>query len=90
MWWTASTRRASVDSRRGGIALRGVSGAARPAGTDALELSERKLIDQAKALPHQADGASESEVYREMRKTAMDRSMKLADIARQILQRPLV
>ena len=54
-----------------------------------LELSERKLLDQAKAYLIKQTGASESEVYREMRKTAMDRGMKLADIARQILQRPL-
>jgi len=54
-----------------------------------LELSERKLIDQAKAYLIKHTGATESEVYREMRKTAMDRGMKLADIARQILHRPL-
>ena len=54
-----------------------------------LELSERKLIDQAKAHLIKQTGATESEVYREMRKTAMDRGMKLADIARQVLQRPL-
>jgi response regulator NasT len=52
-----------------------------------LELSERKLIDQAKALLIKQTGASEPEVYREMRRAAMDRSLKLADIARQILQR---
>ncbi len=54
-----------------------------------LELSERKLIDQAKAHLIKQTGATESEVYREMRKTAMDRGMKLADVARQVLQRPL-
>ena len=54
-----------------------------------LELSERKLIDQATALLIKQTGASEPEVYREMRRAAMDRGLKLADIARQILQNPL-
>jgi response regulator NasT len=52
-----------------------------------LELSERKLIDQAKALLIKQTGASEPEVYREMRRAAMDRGLKLADIARQVLQK---
>lgn len=51
-----------------------------------LELSERKLVDQAKALLIRQTGASEPEVYREMRRAAMDRGLKLADIARQILR----
>ena len=55
-----------------------------------LELSERKLIDQAKALLIKQTSASEPEVYREMRRAAMDRGLKLADIARQILQKPPV
>mgnify|MGYP002335846592 FL=1 len=52
-----------------------------------LELAERKLIDRAKALLIKQTGASEPEVYREMRRAAMDRGMKLVDIARQILQK---
>ncbi len=52
------------------------------------ELSERKLIDRAKALLIKHSGASEPEVYGEMRRAAMDRGLKLADIARQILQKP--
>ncbi len=52
-----------------------------------LELSERKLIDRAKALLIKQTGASEPEVYREMRRAAMDRSLRLVDIARQILQK---
>lgn len=52
-----------------------------------LELNERKLIDRAKALLIKQTGASEPEVYREMRRAAMDRGMKLADIARQIVQK---
>ncbi|OZA42678.1 MAG: response regulator, partial [Hydrogenophilales bacterium 17-61-76] len=54
-----------------------------------LELSERKLVDQAKAHLIKQTGASENEVYRQMRKTAMDRGMKLADVARLVLQNPL-
>ena len=52
-----------------------------------LELAERRLIDQAKAQLIRQTGAAEPEVYREMRRAAMDRGMKLADIARQILQK---
>lgn len=52
-----------------------------------LELSERKLIDQAKTLLIKQTGASEPEVYRELRRAAMDRGMRLVDIARQVLQK---
>ncbi len=52
-----------------------------------LELSERKLIDQAKAALIRQTGASEPEVYHEMRRAAMDRGLKLADIARQVLHK---
>jgi len=52
------------------------------------ELSESKLIDQAKAWLIKLTGASEPEVYRDMRRAAMDRGLKLADIARQILHKP--
>ncbi len=55
-----------------------------------LELSERKLIDQAKALLIKQTGAPEPELYREMRRAAMDRGIRLADIARQVLQKPRV
>ncbi len=52
-----------------------------------LELSERKLVDRAKALLIKQTGAAEPEVYREMRRAAMDRGLRLVDIARQILQK---
>lgn len=51
-----------------------------------LALEERKLIDRAKSILIKQTGASEPDVYREMRRAAMDRGMKLADIARQIVQ----
>lgn len=52
-----------------------------------LELSERKIFDQAKALLIRQTGQSEPEVYREMRRAAMDRGMRLVDIARLIVQK---
>lgn len=52
-----------------------------------LELSERKLVDRAKALLIRQTGASEPEVYREMRRAAMDRGVRLVDVARQVLAR---
>lgn len=52
-----------------------------------LELSERRLLDQAKALLIRQSGQSEPEVYREMRRAAMDHGMRLVDIARMVLQR---
>jgi response regulator NasT len=53
-----------------------------------LELSERKLVDRAKALLIKQTGASEPEVYAQMRRAAMDRGVRLVDIARQVLQKP--
>ncbi|OJZ12763.1 MAG: response regulator [Thiobacillus sp. 63-78] len=55
-----------------------------------LELAERRLIDQAKALLIRQTGAPEPEIYREMRRAAMDRGIKLADVARQILQKSAI
>ena len=52
-----------------------------------LQLTERKLVDQAKAQLIRQTGASETEVYREMRKAAMDRGIRLVDVARQVLQK---
>ena len=52
-----------------------------------LELSERKIIDQAKALLIKQTGQSEPEVYREMRRASMDRGMRLVDVARLVLQK---
>ncbi len=55
-----------------------------------LQLDERRLVDQAKAQLIRETGSSETEVYREMRRTAMDRGARMVDVARQILQRPHV
>ncbi len=54
-----------------------------------IALDERKLVDQAKAQLIRQTGSSETDVYREMRRAAMDRGVRIADIARQILQKPL-
>ena len=49
------------------------------------ELQERKVIDRAKGLLMQRQGLTESEAYEKLRKTAMDRGLKLGDVAQRIL-----
>ena len=49
------------------------------------ELHERKLIDRAKGLLMQRQGLTEQEAYAKLRKTAMDRGLKLGDVAQRIL-----
>ena len=49
------------------------------------ELHERKVIDRAKGLLMERHGLSEADAYGRMRKTAMDRGLKLADVAQRIL-----
>ena len=49
------------------------------------ELQERKVIDRAKGLLMQRQGLNEREAYEKLRKTAMDRGLKLADVAQRIL-----
>ena len=48
-------------------------------------LSERKTIDRAKGLLMKARGLSEEEAYALLRKTAMEKGRKLADIARALI-----
>lgn len=52
-----------------------------------LQLNERKLIDQAKAQLIRQTGSSETEVYREIRRAAMDRGLRIVDIAQQVVQK---
>ena len=52
-----------------------------------LQLNERKIVDQAKAHLIRHTGSTETEVYREMRRVAMDGGARIVDVARQILQR---
>jgi len=49
------------------------------------ELQNRKLIDQAKGLLMQRQGLSEPEAYAKLRKAAMNKGVKLADIAQQMI-----
>ena len=49
------------------------------------QLSERKLVERAKGLLMQRQRLSESDAYARLRKTAMDKGLKLADIAQRVL-----
>lgn len=49
------------------------------------ELHERKVIDRAKGLLMQRQGLTEQAAYDKLRKTAMDRGLKLADVAQRML-----
>ncbi len=49
------------------------------------QLSERKTIDRAKGILMARHQLSEGEAYSRLRKTAMDRGMKLADVAQRIV-----
>ncbi len=49
------------------------------------ELKDRKLIDRAKGLLMQRQNLSEEEAFKRMRKSAMDKGLKLADLAQRML-----
>jgi two-component system, response regulator / RNA-binding antiterminator len=49
------------------------------------ELSDRKTIDRAKGLLMNRHAISETEAYTRLRKAAMDKGLKLADVAQRIL-----
>jgi len=49
------------------------------------ELKDRKLIDRAKGLLMQRQNLTEDEAFKKMRKTAMDKGLKLADVAQRML-----
>jgi two-component system, response regulator / RNA-binding antiterminator len=49
------------------------------------ELQERKLIDRAKGLLMQRQGLSEQEAYDKLRKTAMDKSLRVAEVAQRMI-----
>lgn len=50
-----------------------------------LQLSERKLVERAKGLMMKTHGIDEEAAYSLLRKTAMDRKQKLAEVARELL-----
>jgi response regulator NasT len=49
------------------------------------ELKDRKVIDRAKGLLMQRQGLSEPAAYAKLRKAAMDKNLKLADVAQRML-----
>ena len=49
------------------------------------QLSERKVIDKAKGILMTRHSLSEEAAYARLRKTAMDRGMKLAEVAQRIV-----
>ncbi|GAA4428646.1 ANTAR domain-containing response regulator [Acidovorax lacteus] len=49
------------------------------------ELQGRKTIDRAKGLLMQRQGLTEQQAYDKLRKTAMDKGLKLVDVAQRIL-----
>ena len=61
-------------------ALRGELDAARES------LEERKQIERAKGILMQRRGVGEADAWKLLRRTAMDRQMKIAEVARQVIQ----
>ena len=49
------------------------------------ELKDRKVIDRAKGLLMQRQQLSEEAAYAKLRKTAMDKNLKLVDVAQRML-----
>jgi response regulator NasT len=49
------------------------------------KLSERKLVERAKGILMRDKGVGEDDAFRMMRKLAMDRNRRLADVAQQII-----
>ncbi len=49
------------------------------------ELQERKLLDKAKALLMQRQGLTEPQAYEKLRKAAMDKGLRMADVAQRML-----
>ena len=49
------------------------------------ELHERKLIDRAKGLLMQRQGLTEPQAYDKLRRTAMDKGLKVVEVAQRIL-----
>lgn len=49
------------------------------------QLEERKLVDRAKGLLMSRQGITEPEAYARLRKAAMDKGLKLADVAQRLI-----
>jgi len=54
-------------------------------GERTAELNNRKTIDRAKGLLMQRQGLSEQQAYDRLRKAAMDKNLKLAEVAQRII-----
>jgi response regulator NasT len=50
-----------------------------------MQLADRKRIERAKGILMQQKNMSEEDAYRALRKLAMDRNLKLADVAEQLI-----
>ena len=50
-----------------------------------VELQDRKIIDRAKGMLMQRQGLNEQAAYDKLRKTAMDKSMKVVEVAQRML-----
>ena len=50
------------------------------------ELQDRKTIDRAKGVLMQRQGLSEQAAYEKLRKTAMDKGLKLGEVARRMME----
>ena len=50
------------------------------------ELKDRKVIDRAKGLLMQRQGLTEQAAYEKLRKTAMDKGLRLGEVARRMLE----
>ncbi|MDD2894368.1 MAG: ANTAR domain-containing protein [Halothiobacillaceae bacterium] len=51
------------------------------------ELKDRKSIDRTKGLHMQRQGLSKHAAYEKLRKTTMDKNLKLGEVARRMLER---
>jgi response regulator NasT len=49
------------------------------------ELQDRKTVDRAKAMLMQRQGLSEQQAYDKLRKTAMDKGLRMGDVAQRML-----
>ena len=49
------------------------------------QLQERKQVERAKGLLMQRQGLSEAEAYARLRKTAMDKGLKLGEVAQRVI-----
>ena len=50
------------------------------------QLSERKVIDKAKGILMDEVGLTEEQAFRQLRKLAMDRGQRLAEVAERIVE----